>query len=496
MAAPSRATARTKPGHSARALPTTIRDDPSLPILLRQLDGNRTTGYHCCVNVTTSSACGPRLVVERLSVRRAGTATPVLASIRLDVRPGTVHGIYGASGSGKSTLLAAIAGLLPWSRWAHVHGRMALDGNPLGELDPGQRAHLLATCLDRPESQLFLATPRHEIEAARRLHRPAVLLDSAVELLGLDRLLDRRITELSSGERQRVALAVALSAAPKPILLDEPTAHLDGDGQRALQELLRKAAGLGSSIIIAEQAGWRLGDAVDRWHEVVDRTLQPAAPPEPPRLETHDRPGDGRTVLRATGVSVDRGGTTILSDVAFALYAGEIVTLTGPNGAGKTSLARVLSGFARPTAGTVSVAGRPARRARGVGLVLSIAELQLFAPTVAGELATTGIDPGSAARILRRHHLEALAGRAPWTLSRGERQRLVHAVVDATQPDLVIVDEPAQGLAPDDLIELTELLGRRSERGRAYLLLTHRPELAAFGHRQLEVRNGTIVEAR
>jgi energy-coupling factor transport system ATP-binding protein len=446
------------------------------------------------VDAANAPPAGSRLVIDSLSVRRAGAATTALANTALTVEPGSVHGVYGASGCGKSTLLATVAGLLPWAHHAHVHGRITLDGNPLGELDPGQRAHLLATCLDRPESQLFLATPRHEIAAARRLHAPARLSDTAVDALGVRPLLDRRITELSSGERQRVALAVALAAAPRPILLDEPTAHLDADGHRALQRLIRTAAGLGSAIVIAEQAGWRLGATVDRWSELVDGTLRQSEPPQPPEVTPHGRGGEGHEVLHASNLKVIRGTRTILRDVSLSLRSGEIVTLSGANGSGKTSLAHVLAGFARPAAGAVSIGGRPAHRARRVGLVLSVAELQLFAPTVAGELATTGIDPGSAARILRRHRLEALGGRAPWTLSRGERQRLVHAVIDATQPDLVIVDEPAQGLAPGDVADLTDLLSRRSERGRAYLLLTHRQELAAFGHRRLEVRDGSVVE--
>jgi energy-coupling factor transporter ATP-binding protein EcfA2 len=126
--------------------------------------------------------------------------------------------------------------------------------------------------------------------------------------------------------------------------------------------------------------------------------------------------------------------------------------------------------------------------------MLPSAELQLFAATVAEEVATRGgLEPQ--ARVLRRHRLEHLAGRAPWALSRGERQRLVHAALDLQRPPLMVVDEPAQGLDGPELVELVKLIHRRAARGRAYLVISHREELAASCHRHLRVMGGRLVTA-
>ena len=64
-------------------------------------------------------------------------------------------GISGRSGTGKTTLTHVVAGLVPWLRPADMDGEVLLDGESVDDLDPGQRAHLLATCLDRPDAQLF-----------------------------------------------------------------------------------------------------------------------------------------------------------------------------------------------------------------------------------------------------------------------------------------------------------------------------------------------------
>ncbi len=132
---------------------------------------------------------------------------------------------------------------------------MTLDGDPVDDLDPGQRAHLLVTVLDRPESQLFLPTPGDELAAARRLFGDSPLADRVLDALEVTPLLHRPTVTLSSGERQRVALAVGLVATPRPVLLDEPTAHLDTAGCNSLADLLPELSGYGGAVVLAEQAG-------------------------------------------------------------------------------------------------------------------------------------------------------------------------------------------------------------------------------------------------
>ena len=427
-----------------------------------------------------------RIETRELGVVPADRMRPVFDGVDLAAGHGEVLGIAGTSGVGKTTLLAAISGLVPWHRPARVSGSVLVDGEPVDGLDPGQRAPLLATVLDRPESQLFLGTPHAELEAVAALHGRGGV--DTVSAFGLGPLLDRSTATLSSGERQRVALAIGLAATPGvPVLLDEPSAHLDAEGVAALGEVLAEAAREGGCVLLAEQAGWRLGRAVRRWMSLGGGSLLPAGPPEPPAFPAPPAPPGREIVLRARGLRLERGGRRLVADGCLAIRRGEIVVLTGSNGAGKSVLARVLAGLERPTAGTVRRSGR-------VALMLPSDPLQLFEPTVAREAESTGARQEAVARVLRRHGLAALAARAPWTLSRGEQRRLVHAVLDLLRPAVTILDEPAQGLDPENLVRFVELLHRRAARGRACLLLTHREELGAAAHRRLAIRGGRIVE--
>jgi energy-coupling factor transport system ATP-binding protein len=238
--------------------------------------------------------------------------------------------------------------------------------------------------------------------------------------------------------------------------------------------------------VVVEQAGWRLSDAVATWARLDKGTLAPAPSPDPPEFP---RPpaSQRRVVISCTGLAVARSGRPLLSDVDFELRAGEVVLLTGANGAGKSTLAQVLAGLRRPQKGSVNAD-------RGVALMLPSAELQLFAGTVAAEVSQAGAGREETAKVLRRHRLDHLAARAPWTLSRGERQRLVHAALDLMRPDVMVVDEPAQGLDSEDLAAFVDLVHRRAAKGRAYLLISHRPELVRAAHRHVAIRDGSLVE--
>ncbi|MCD4749545.1 MAG: ATP-binding cassette domain-containing protein [Thermoanaerobaculales bacterium] len=432
---------------------------------------------------------GGPLVGRSLSVTPSGRRTPVLRDLDFSVEEGEVVGLLGRSGAGKSTLLRVINGLTPWFVSAEVTGGIELGGESLDDLDPGQRAHLMGSCLDRPEAQLFLPTARQELAAAKRLYGEAGCQVSVEERLGVGPLMDRRIVELSSGERQRVALAAALLAAPRPVVLDEPTAHLDSGGSAALAEALAEVSVSGGAVIAAEHSGWRLGAAVSRWMELEGGRLERIAPPEPPAISPPEhQPGD-RVVFEARGLSVRAGDRRLFEPIDLEVREGEIVVLTGDNGVGKSSLARVMAGHAVPEAGScrVSDSRRPA-------LMMPEAELQLFAATVEGELRVCGAPIGEVARVLRRHRLEALAARTPWSLSRGERQRLVHAAHDVLQPAVLIIDEPAQGLDAQDVVDFMELVVRRAARGRAYVIITHRLELVAAAHRHLRLSSTGLEE--
>jgi branched-chain amino acid transport system ATP-binding protein len=193
------------------------------------------------------------------------------------------------------------------------------------------------------------------------------------------------------------------------------------------------------------------------------------------------------SVLEVSGVTVRFGGLTALDAVSLAVAPGEIVGVIGPNGAGKTTLLNVLCGFIRPNAGQVLIDGRPHPRLRphqlaGLGVARTLQGVGLFQQLTAAENVMTGANcrakagfvsavlglPRSdrderrlrdeAGQALARVRAAEAADARPGELPYGMRKRVALARALAARPKLLLLDEPASGLAEDELAELGILL--------------------------------------
>ncbi len=192
-------------------------------------------------------------------------------------------------------------------------------------------------------------------------------------------------------------------------------------------------------------------------------------------------PTEGEPAVEVRGLSAGYGRTTVLRDVSLTVPQGQVTALVGPNGAGKTTLLRTISGFVRPTSGSVRLFGTdmtrtPAYRrfaaglchvpeGRGVFRSLSVRDnLLLQAPRGAEkEVIDRACDtfPALAARLRQS------AG----TLSGGEQQMLAMAAAYARNPALILVDEASLGLAPLVVDQIFAFLARVAADGSALLIV-------------------------
>jgi len=186
-------------------------------------------------------------------------------------------------------------------------------------------------------------------------------------------------------------------------------------------------------------------------------------------------------------------GTPALRDVSLTIGAGEFVALLGPNGSGKTTLAKHLNGLLKPARGRVLVAGRDTRPlrvaelARLVGYVFQNPDHQIFAATVEDEVAF-GLRLRELPPAEVRQRVEAALAPfelAPWRdlppalLGWGQRRQVALAAVLATQPQVLILDEPTGGLDSRSREDLMAVVAAYNRTGRTVLLITHDMRLAA-----------------
>ena len=207
------------------------------------------------------------------------------------------------------------------------------------------------------------------------------------------------------------------------------------------------------------------------------------------------------TAISVHGLVKRFGGVTAVDDLSFEVQAGTLTGFVGPNGAGKTTTLRMILGLVRPTAGTALVGGVPYARldrpARHVGAVL---ESSGFHPGRTARdhlrvLATAGrIPAGRVDEVLSEVDLAGAARRRAGGFSLGMRQRLGLAGALLGDPEVLILDEPANGLDPAGVHWLRTFLRARVDRGGTVLVSSHLlAELALSADSVVIIKDGRLV---
>jgi ABC-type Mn2+/Zn2+ transport system ATPase subunit len=192
-------------------------------------------------------------------------------------------------------------------------------------------------------------------------------------------------------------------------------------------------------------------------------------------------------LIAAHGLALGYGETLVVRDVSFEVRAGEYWSWIGPNGCGKSTLLRGLLGLLPPRAGHFALAPHLADRS-GIGYVPQRGELSDALPTTVRELVTLGLVGSRVPRgeaqaavneALAQVGLRELAGQGFWSLSGGQRQRALLARALARRPELLLLDEPTEGLDVATQHALLDTLDRlHRERRITLVVVTHRHEIA------------------
>jgi len=192
------------------------------------------------------------------------------------------------------------------------------------------------------------------------------------------------------------------------------------------------------------------------------------------------------------------GGPAIFQNFSLSFRKGELTAILGPNGSGKTTLVKLLRGLLQPQAGEVRQAEQPLR----VGFVFQNPDYQLFAEQVWEEVAfgprQLGLDEQEVNRrvevALDKVHLKDRAGEDPFSLTKGQRQRLAVAGVLALAPQVIILDEPTTGLDHREQMDLLDLVKELNGQGHTIILVTHSMWAAAtYARRIIVLKDGKVV---
>ena len=467
-----------------------------------------------------------------------------LDDVTLEVRRGERVCVLGANGSGKSTLASVICGLLaPDEGDVELAGHAVCTGGVPDLAAYRDARRQLGLVFQNPDDQIVtsvvaddvafgpenLGVPRAQIAArvARELRRVA-----------MEKYAHADPSRLSGGQRQRICIAGALAMEPAVLVLDEPSSLLDVRGRAAIMRVMGRLAAAGATLVhvthfmdealaadrvvvmqrghvalegtpdevfatknaqVIEALGLempfeaRLTAALRQAEATSDAAAAPGAPSgEKPAASV---PASEPPAILARDLGFSYGpGARALDGVSLEVPVRATTAIVGQTGSGKSTLLRLLCGLEAADAGELTVCGINAATKRGrrqvrraVGYVMQHPERQLFAQTVAEDVAFGPRNQGlSAAEVERRvaHALDLVdltdrRDASPFELSGGQQRLAAIAGVLAMEPELLVLDEPTAGLDPRGRARLRALMADLAAHGVTLLQVTHSMEDAA-----------------
>lgn len=467
-----------------------------------------------------------------------------LDDVTLEVCRGERVCVLGANGSGKSTLASVICGLLaPDEGDVELAGHAVCTGGVPDLAAYRDARRQLGLVFQNPDDQIVtsvvaddvafgpenLGVPRAQISVrvARELRRVA-----------MEKYAHADPSRLSGGQRQRVCIAGALAMEPAVLVLDEPSSLLDVRGRAAIMRVMGRLAAAGATLVhvthfmdealasdrvvvmqhghvalegtpgevfaaknaqVIEALGLempfeaRLAVALRQAGAAGGAIAAPGAPSDEKPAACVPAAEPLAILARDLGFSYGPDAQA-LDGVSLEVPARATTAIVGQTGSGKSTLLRLLCGLEAADAGSLTVCGINAATKRGrrqvrraVGYVMQHPERQLFAQTVADDVAFGPRNQGlSAAEVERRvaHALDlvGLADRrdaSPFELSGGQQRLAAIAGVLAMEPELLVLDEPTAGLDPRGRARLRALMADLAAHGVTLLQVTHSMEDAA-----------------
>jgi rhamnose transport system ATP-binding protein len=456
-----------------------------------------------------------------------------LKGVSFDVRGGEVHALLGENGAGKSTLIKVMSGV-----YAPDAGTISVDGQAVTLDGPhAARARGIATIYQElllfPElsvaENIFAGhAPRARLGGLdwRAMRAQAQKLLQSLDIHDLH--VDDLVGTLSVGNRQRVEILRALSQDARVLIMDEPTAALGEHDVRRLFEIVRTLRSRGVGIVYISHRMEEIFLLADRVSVLRDGEYVGT------RQVAETNAGElvqmmvGRRIEHLFPKNEVPIGAPVLEvrdlvrlpatrGIGFSLHAGEILGLAGLVGSGRSELAQAIFGVTPAQSGEIRLGGQAVRitspaQARGLGiayvpedrgtqgLVRPMTVRENVSLSVFRRISHGGFIDAAAERQLaddavaqfsiRTAGIEQIVGK----LSGGNQQKIVLGKWLATNPRVLILDEPTRGIDVGAKAEIHRIMGELAKQGLAILMISSElPEVLGMSDRVLVVREGRIA---
>ena len=475
-------------------------------------------------------------VLAARNVAKSYGSIHALKGVNFDIHRGQVTTLFGENGAGKSTLMKILSGVVQ-----PTSGEIILDGEPVIFASSSQARDRGISIIHQELSLAPNMNVRDNIFMGREI-MTATGVDFAEEERQARALMEELeedidpltpVEDLRLGQQQIVEIARALSVNSRILIMDEPTSALSATEVEVLFKVIRDLTSRGVSIVYISH---HLEEALQITNHAVvlrDGTMTAYAERKDIDLEwiVRNMVGDnfdlgspptgydkGAVALSIEGVTVPdpKGSYSVVDNLSLSVRSGEIVCIYGLMGAGRTELLESVAGKLRPSKGRVMLKGRdvsgqsiaqciadglvlvPEDRQRDglvqtmtVGRNLSLASIGSFTKRIFTSGSRENALVGDA---IRKVHIKTDGGAAAiGSLSGGNQQKVVIGKMLATEPEVILLDEPSRGIDIGAKAEVFKLLAERARTGLAVIYTTAEVgECLSSAHRIVVMRRGRI----
>ena len=475
-------------------------------------------------------------IVEMIDISKSFFGVKVLDSVSFGVTSGEIHALAGENGAGKSTLMKILQGV-----YTLDSGEIQIAGEKVS-IHSFQDARKYGIGMVFQEFSLVpelsvaqnIFLDREHKNKLRFFDEKETIRKSklVMEDLGLDIDVTAKVSTLGRAFQQLTEIAKAIAGDAKILILDEPTASLAKEEVDALFKVLKQLTARGVSIVYISHRMDEIYRICDRitilrdGKKIVVSLLSEISPKEiiahiTGRKDVEMLTHEGKSIARSSTPIFEASGIQVgnrVNNVTFKLYPGEILGLAGLMGSGRTELVRAIFGLDKKDGGALKIDGKdvviknpreaiahgfaliPEDRRRP-GLVMEHSVKQNILATNLSSLSHLNFLSFSKINRVVRDSITDFEVRPPEAnrevrlLSGGNQQKVVIAKWMATNPKIVLMDEPTVGVDIGTKVEIMKLVRAIAAEGKSVILISSElPELLGVCDRILVIRKGKIAE--